>query len=49
MNASIQSIQKTLNNINDRNDIMSRDMDMLINNDNILLRNCVYTPQTNDA
>ena len=49
MNASIQSIQKTLNNINDRNDIMSRDMDMLINNDNILLRNCVYTPQPYDV
>ena len=49
MNASIQSIQKTLDNINERNDIMTRDIDMLCNNDNILLKNCVYTPQQYDV
>ena len=48
MNASIQSIQKTLDNINERNDIMTRDIDMLINNDKILY-NSVYTPQQYDV
>ena len=48
MNASIQSIQKTLDNINERNDIMTRDIDMLCNNDKILY-NSVYTPKQYDV
>jgi len=48
INAYIQSIQKTLDNINERNDIMTRDIDMLCNNNKVFY-NSVNTPQQYDV